>query len=107
MFEFKKNNSGGFIKMIIILIVVIATLSYFKIDVKSVIKSEPVQAIWSFSKTVFTNYIEPSTEYVWNNVLKEFIFKNVTNFFTKANKQISTTNIKDITNSASSSPDIK
>lgn len=102
--SFQKNKNGGFVKMIILLIILIATLSYFKINLVSVVKSEPVQSVWIFSKTLFKNYIAPAGEYVWNNVLKEFLYKNVVNFFTKANEQISHNNINNIINLATTSP---
>ncbi len=107
MVNIQKNKNGGFIKMIIILIIVIATLSYFKINIGSVVKSEPVQAVWGFTKTLTTNYIEPAGVYVWDKVLRDFIFKDVVSFFKGAQKQISTTNIKDIINSTTTSPTLK
>ena len=103
--KFKNNKQGGFIKTIIIFIIVVATLSYFKIDIASVVESEPVQAVWSFSKTLFTNYVAPAAEYIWNNVIRDFIFENVVDFFTKAEEQIGDTNIEDLVNlTATSSP---
>ncbi len=104
--KIQKHKKGGFIKTIVILIVVIATLSYFKIDIASIIESAPVQAAWSFTKTLFTNYVAPATEYVWNNILRDFIFENVVDFFTKAEEQIADTNIEDLINLATSTPEI-
>jgi len=105
MTKIQKHKKGGFIKTIVILIVVIATLSYFKIDIASIVESAPVQAVWSFTKTLFTNYVAPATEYVWNNILRDFIFENVVDFFTKAEEQITDTNIEDLINLATSTPE--
>ena len=102
----KVDKEKGFIKTIILLVVIVATLAYFNIDVGSVISSEPVQAVWSFTKTLFTNYISPAVEYVWDNILRDFIFENVVDFFNKAEDQISNGNINDIINSATTTLNI-
>jgi len=90
----KRQKRGGFIKIIIIFILVIATLAYFKIDLASIVESKPVQVIWSFTKTLWSNFVAPSMEYIWNTVLKNFIFENVVDFFTQAEEQISGTDLE-------------
>lgn len=87
------STHQGFIKIIIIFILVIATLAYFNVDIASIIESKPVQAIWSFTKTVWNNFVAPATEYVWNNILHDFIYENVVDFFTTAEEQISDKNL--------------
>jgi hypothetical protein len=99
----RKQKQCGFIKMIIIFILTIATLAYFNVDVKSVIESKPVQATWGFTETLFTNYVAPAAEYTWNNILHDFIYENVVDFFTKAEKQISTTDFGSLTSTTTTS----
>lgn len=82
----KKNN--GFIKMIILIIILVATLGYFGISVPAVIESRPVQAVWSFTKTVWKKIVSPTLTYVWDNVLHDFLYKNVVDFFNNAETQV-------------------
>jgi len=91
---YQKNK--GFIKTIVILILVIATLAYFNVDIATIVESKPVQAIWSFTKTLWTNFVAPSIEYVWNTVLRDFIFENVVDFFQQAEEQISETDFESL-----------
>jgi len=98
------QENRGFIKLIVIFILLIATLAYFNVDVSKIIESKPVQAIWSFTQTVWTNFVAPAGEYIWNNILRDFIFENVVDFFQTAEEQISDTNINDIMNLATSTP---
>jgi membrane-bound metal-dependent hydrolase YbcI (DUF457 family) len=89
----KHLQQGGFIKTIVIFILVIATLAYFNISISSIVESKPVQAVWSFTQTVWINFVAPAAEYIWNNVLHDFIYENVVDFFTKAEEQIADTNL--------------
>ncbi len=89
----RQQKQGGFIKMIVILILVIATLAYFNIDISKIIESKPVQAIWSFTQTVWTNFVAPAGEYIWNTILRDFIFENVVDFFQTAEEQIADTTL--------------
>jgi len=92
----KHLQQGGFIKMIVIFILVIATLAYFNISISSIVESKPVQAVYSFTKTVWINFIAPSIEYIWNNILHDFIFENVVDFFSKAEVGIKDVNLNSI-----------
>lgn len=91
----KKEN--GFIKMIVIFIILVATLSYFNINVSGFVESKPVQAVWSFTKTVYQKIVKPLLVYVWDNILHDFIYENVVDFFTKAEEQIGEVDIGSIT----------
>ncbi len=90
------QKNRGFIKTVVIFILVIATLAYFKIDISTLIESKPVQAIWSFTQTVWTNFVAPAGEYIWNTVLRDFIFENVVDFFQTAEEQIADTNLESL-----------
>ncbi len=95
MYNMHQKNRG-FIKTVVIFILVIATLAYFKIDISTLIESKPVQAIWSFTQTVWTNFVAPAGEYIWNTVLRDFIFENVVDFFQTAEEQIADTNLESL-----------
>ncbi len=57
-----KNNNRGFIKLIILIIVGIFLLSYFKIDLRSLFNSDLTQsnfrATWSFIQEVWYDYVK-------------------------------------------------
>ncbi len=71
------NKEGGLIKMIILIIIAIAVLSWFGVDIKNFFESAQVQKnfgyVWSFIKDVWSNYlVEPAgklwaiwLEYIW------------------------------------------
>jgi len=79
--------------MVVIFILLVAALAYFNIDLKTLVESEPVQAIWGFVETLWTNFVGPAIDYIWNNILHDFIYQNVVDFFTQAQQQISDTTI--------------
>ena len=72
-----KNKQGGLIKMIIIIIIAIAILSYYGFDIKNFFTSPQAQKnfsyVWDFIKDTWSNYLaEPAAslwgiwvQYVW------------------------------------------
>ena len=64
-----KNKQGGLIKWIILIIIAVLILSWFRIDIKEFFMSEQVQKnfgyIWSFIKDVWQNYLMAPVTKVW------------------------------------------
>ncbi|MEK7558535.1 MAG: hypothetical protein AAB507_01785 [Patescibacteria group bacterium] len=96
-----KNYQKGFIgRLILILVVIFFILSYFNIDIKSIIESPSTQKNWTYvsgiGKAVWNGYLEKPTQYLWNNVLasffKEAFVQNLTNL--KAIKEGRVSDIK-------------
>ena len=56
----KTNNQAGFIKAIILIIIAIAVLSYFGINMKD---------IWDFIQGVWHRLLETPFKYAWDFVL--------------------------------------
>ncbi|OHA46529.1 MAG: hypothetical protein A2541_00290 [Candidatus Taylorbacteria bacterium RIFOXYD2_FULL_36_9] len=52
-----KNKQGGLIKMIIIIIIAIAILSYYGVDIKDFVTSPQVQKNFSFVWNLWLQYI--------------------------------------------------
>lgn len=81
-----QNKQRGLIKMIIIIIIAIAILSYYGVDIKQFFTSPQAQNnfgyVWGFIKDTWTNYLAiPATklwgmivQYVWNPLV-DIIFK--------------------------------
>ncbi len=78
---FKEDYSSrrkGFIKLIIIFVIVVLILSILNINLKSIIESEPVQNnfsyIWNFAKTVWSDYLAGPVIYFWNDIFMNLLW---------------------------------
>ncbi len=64
-----KNKEGGLVKLIIVIIIAIAVLSWYGVDIKEFFTSEPVQKnfayIWNFIKDVWNDYLANSAQKLW------------------------------------------
>ena len=80
-----KNKQGGLIKLIIIIVIAIAILSYYGFDIKNFFTSPQAQKnfgyVWDFITETWTNYLaEPAikvwgiyVQYVWTPLVKMII----------------------------------
>ncbi len=64
----KTKPSRGFIEMILLAIIVIATLSYFNIDLRSIFDMPIIQNIWSIFKGAWYSYLVPLWGYLVTSV---------------------------------------
>ncbi|MDD5152750.1 MAG: hypothetical protein PHS95_01980 [Candidatus Pacebacteria bacterium] len=65
-----QNQNKGFIRLIILAIVVIFLLAYFKIDVVGFVNNTPViREIWGVLVVAWTNYLLPLLVYLWTSIL--------------------------------------
>jgi len=68
-----QNQNKGFIRLILIIIVVVFLLAYFKIDVVGFINNTPVvHQIWDILVGAWTNFILPLLVYLWTSILHLF-----------------------------------
>ena len=81
------NRNSGFIKIILIILIGILILSYFKIDLRSVAESPESQSNFSYVKgivvTVWTNYLAKPASYLWNYVFIELLWKTFVSNMTR------------------------
>lgn len=72
------TNQGGFIKLVIIIIVIIAILSYFNINIRSITESdlfkENFSYVWNWIVFAWDNYLERPFVYVWNDIFLDLIW---------------------------------
>jgi len=71
------KQRGFILKLIVILVALFFVLSYFKIDIKSVMES-PVTAqnakyLLALGKSIWKGYLEQPTDYLWNNIFADYI----------------------------------
>jgi hypothetical protein len=65
--KYKSNTNRGFIKLIILIVVILLIISYFGINLKGVVDSSTFQSNWG--------YVKEFIVYIWNHFLSGiFIF---------------------------------
>ena len=64
------EHKGGFIEVIIIVLIAIALLTYFNIDVRSIGDTifEFLGKIWVIIKGAWVQYLAPMGTYLWTNL---------------------------------------
>jgi hypothetical protein len=64
-----KNKKGGLVKIIILIIIAIAVLSWYGVDIKEFFTSPQVQKnfgyVWNFIKELWSNYLTDPAHKVW------------------------------------------
>lgn len=64
-----KNNQRGLIKLIIIIIIAIAVLSWYGVDIKKFFTSEQALKnfgyIWTYIKEIWSEYLEVPAQKLW------------------------------------------
>ncbi len=64
----KISTNRGFVEIILVAIVVIATLSYFNIDVRNILDTPIIQKIWLILKGAWTGYFIPLGAYLLSSI---------------------------------------
>jgi hypothetical protein len=62
--NFSSKNSGGFMQIVILAIVIIATLAYFNVDLHALTQNPFVHKIISILNTIWDDYIFPILKFV-------------------------------------------
>lgn len=66
------KTNGGFIKIIVLILIAVLVLSYFNFDIKSFVESPQTQSnlgyTVSLSNTIWNNYLSKPITYFWNNI---------------------------------------
>ncbi len=66
------------LKLIIIIIILIAALSYFGISIRSVVESDLFQSnfsyIWNWVKHIWNNYLIGPAKYLWYDVIVNLLW---------------------------------
>jgi len=74
------NKKDGLIKLIVLIILGIAILSYLGFDLRGFISSEIVQNnfgfIFSFLGNIWHNYLAKPADYLWNDIFLDLIWNS-------------------------------
>lgn len=75
----KINPQSGLVRTVIIVIVAILILSYFGINLRSIVESPVAKENFSYVMTgitfVWQNYLSKPLTYFWNNIFIDLIWK--------------------------------
>ncbi|MEK7582189.1 MAG: hypothetical protein AAB488_02590 [Patescibacteria group bacterium] len=77
------NYNKGFIgRLILILVAIFFILSYFNIDIKSIVESPSAKKNWVYvseiGKKAWNGYLEEPTQYLWNTIFASYIKESFT-----------------------------
>jgi hypothetical protein len=68
------------IKYIILIIILIAVLSYFGINIKSIVESDIFKEnfgyVWNWCKYVWETYLAGPAKYLWNDVFVDLLWNS-------------------------------
>ncbi|MEK7572365.1 MAG: hypothetical protein AAB493_00715 [Patescibacteria group bacterium] len=76
----EKNRGMSLIRILILGFILILVLSYFKVDIKSVVESPEGQGNISYVKetsmTIWQAYLKKPVAYLWNDIFIEIFWKS-------------------------------
>ena len=75
----KENSTQkGFVKIIILIVIILIVLGWYGFNVQEVVESEGVQTnfdyVWGWLVTVWQNYLATPAIWVWDNVIIQYIW---------------------------------
>lgn len=83
-----KNKQKGLIRMIILVIIAIAILSWYGVDIKNFFSSELVQKnfsyVWNLIKVFWTKFLAIPANYLWG-IWIEYIWESFLRILQKSN----------------------
>ena len=81
-----KNKQGGLIKLIIIVVIAIAILSYYGFDIKNFFTSPQAQKnfgyVWNFITESWTNYLAEPASKLWG-ICVQYVWTPLINMISK------------------------
>ena len=80
-----RHKRGGFIKIIIILVLALIILGYFGFDIRDILEKPLVQKnlnyVWNFVIFVWDHYLKTPAVFIWDRVIIDLIWDNVKGVF--------------------------
>jgi ABC-type Fe3+ transport system permease subunit len=74
------THQTGFIKLIILIVVLLVILGYFGINVRSVIENKTAQSnvgyVWNWCKAMWGTYLASPAKYLWNDVFIKLLWNS-------------------------------
>ena len=66
------SKNRGFMQIILVAIIIIATLAYFNVDVKGILNNPGIKKVWMILQGAWENYLMPLFTYLWTSVANIF-----------------------------------
>jgi hypothetical protein len=89
------EKNRGFIRLVLIIIAILLILSYFGLNLRSIVNSPTGQANFSyvkeFSLGIWNNYLKKPVTYLWNDVIYKLVWQPAINSIQNINNDSSTT----------------
>jgi len=77
----KIKHNGGFIKLIIILVIMLIVLGYFGFNVEKIIKSPMVSGnlnyVWDLTLDFWNNFLKGPIVFIWDKIIVEMFWNNL------------------------------
>ncbi len=84
----KYNQKGGFIKLIIVIVIALIVLGYFGFNVSEILQSPSVSNnlnyAWGLAVTVWQKFLMVPAKYVWNKIVVGMFWNTFTSMIDKA-----------------------
>lgn len=75
------NNNGGFIKLIIFIIIGLLVISYLGVDLRSTVESQKSKDnfsyVWGYTKAFWNNYLDKPASWLWQNIIIDIVWNKV------------------------------
>ena len=73
-------HQGGFIKLIILIVVLLVVLGYFGINIRSIVENDTAKSnvsyVWNWTKAMWGTYLASPAKYLWNDVFINLIWNS-------------------------------
>jgi len=76
------NKKRGIIKLVILIVIGILVLSYFRVDIRQIAESDLAQKnlgyVWGIVQYFWHNFLEQPAQWVWNRIVTDLIWSKLT-----------------------------
>lgn len=72
MSTYRKTSSGGFIKLILLIVIALVVLGFFGYDIRDILSAPKVQDnltyVWGLVVKIWNNFLAEPTQWVWEKI---------------------------------------
>ncbi|MFA4890075.1 MAG: hypothetical protein WC587_00350 [Candidatus Paceibacterota bacterium] len=73
-------HQAGFIKLIILIVVLLVILGYFGINIRSIVENDTAKSnvgyVWNWCKSMWGTYLASPAKYLWNDVFLNLLWNS-------------------------------
>ncbi|MDP3996762.1 MAG: hypothetical protein Q8P86_03670 [bacterium] len=79
--NFAQNRRGGFIRWIVLLVIILFILAYSGFDLKELVSSPKIKSAfwhtWDFLKLIWSDYIVLGALWLWNDFIVGILWQDI------------------------------